>query len=144
MIPILLDRAVLYHTRKGLRGDCDCDYCRVKQWATWELGTMGETFIPHLTPTLCLKNCPDLVQREDGYYHRCIECDEWGILLGIARREGRLSWRAELYKAKLAMCKEELVREGHLTRRFQIDQETYNSRECDNRRTDPEWDRYAG
>lgn len=37
-IPKLIDRAVEYHTRQGLRPGCDCSYCLEKVRATWEIG----------------------------------------------------------------------------------------------------------
>lgn len=51
----LIDRAVQWHTRKGVRPDCDCTYCKTKRWATSYVGFTPNTVLlgarigPHWT-----------------------------------------------------------------------------------------------
>lgn len=37
MPSLLLDKGVEWHTRKGLREDCDCNYCLKKKRGTYEI-----------------------------------------------------------------------------------------------------------
>lgn len=41
LIPALLDKSVEYHTRKGLRDWCDCDYCYTKRNGTRSIYHVG-------------------------------------------------------------------------------------------------------
>lgn len=41
LIPILLDKSIEYHTRKGLRTWCDCSYCEIKRKGTNSIYNVG-------------------------------------------------------------------------------------------------------
>lgn len=38
---VLLEKSITFHTRKGLRDWCDCEYCRVKRSGTNEIAHTG-------------------------------------------------------------------------------------------------------
>lgn len=46
-IPVLVDKAVKFHCRKGLRTWCDCEFCSTKKRGTWDIATGFHPPHPH-------------------------------------------------------------------------------------------------
>ena len=41
VIERILDVGVVYHSRRGIRPGCDCEWCQAKRYATFKIGNMA-------------------------------------------------------------------------------------------------------
>lgn len=83
---VLLDKSIEYHTRRGLRLGCDCEYCRVKQ--------NGTTSIAH-TGTWMQYGKPNLLSDHDSW-------EIWAVIQK-SRKEQAKELRTKLNELKLEL-----------------------------------------
>lgn len=87
MPSVLIEKAVNYHCRQGIRTWCDCSFCKKKKEASWAIGSGYQ--------------CPSY--RSSNPTTGWVDRWEWGLIVAKDREAKR-----EVYRKQLNDLKKEL------------------------------------
>ena len=100
LLTMLLDKAVQHHCRKGFRVACDCEYCKVKFDAFYDLATAGKQFKHHPERYYFVQHpIPVGVGFNKAFDHETYRND-FSYALWLHRKRLRKEWRAKLAELK--------------------------------------------